>query len=137
MPKIVSIALVLVGLALPAQARMDWATGPSIYDEEGKRQWSVEVTPYLFLAGLRGDIGLPNTPTIEINESFTSLAENLDAAFAGVADLRYRRWHLISDNSWVRLKIKPDTSDIDMVDSGVFETTLAFGTAAHIVLAIE
>jgi hypothetical protein len=130
MRKIISIALALVGLALPAQAGMDWATGPSIYDEEGKREWSVEVTPYLFLASLRGDIKLPNTPKLPIDESFHFLVENLDGAFAGVADLRYRRWHLISDNSWVRLKLKPDTSDIGSVDSAVLETTLAFGTAA-------
>jgi len=44
-------------------------------------------------------------------------------------DLRYRRWHLISDNSWVRLKIKA-VPDQPMFRSAVVGPSLAFGTVA-------
>ena len=42
------VVLFLVAVALPAQPAeppqsfWDWATGPSIYDEDGKRDWGVD-----------------------------------------------------------------------------------------------
>ena len=92
---IVAVALLLVGAAMPTHASdgagsWGWATGPSIYDEEGKRNWGVEIIPYLWLASLEGRLALPAGGDIPIDSSFSSLAANLDAGLAGVIDLRYR-----------------------------------------------
>ncbi len=127
------VVLFLVAAALPAlpaeppQSFWDWATGPSIYDEDGKRDWGVEVTPYLWLAGLSGEMALPMGGSFPIDASFSSLADNLDAGFAGVLDLRYRRWHLISDNSWVRLEFLA-VPDQPALTSAVLKPSIAFGT---------
>jgi len=123
------VALLLAAAAMPAHAGWDWATGPSIYDEEGKRDWGVEVVPYLWLASVDGEFGLPPTGTMPVGATFSSLASNLDAGFAGTLDLRYRRWHLVSDNSWVRLKYTGEPSEV-LLTSAALEASVAFGTVA-------
>ncbi len=101
---VASLQAACVLFAAPRAEAWDWLSGPSVFDEEGKKDWSVELVPYLFLSGLNGELALPSgTGTIPVDASFGDLASNLDAAFAGLLDVRYRRWHLISDNFWVRL----------------------------------
>ncbi len=113
----------------PAKAgAWDWATGPSIHDEEGKRDWGVEVVPYLWVAGLDGALGLPNVGTIGVSASFSDLASNLDSGVAGLMDFRYRRWHLLVDGSWVRLT-KTLAPDGPVIGSATVTPSVAFGTA--------
>ena len=96
-----------LAVAVPQGLAWEWATGPSVFDEERKRDWSVELVPYLFLSGLNGDLSTPaGTGTIPVDASFGDLASNLDAGFAGLLDVRFRRWHLMSDNFWVRLSVE-------------------------------
>lgn len=117
---------------------MDWLTGPSVFDEEGKKEWGVELVPYLFLSGLNGDLSMPAiSGDFPVDASFGELASNLDAGFAGLLDVRYRRWHLISDNFWVRLST---TQSVDITDPSPPPPTIsaqtdvdldsAFGTLA-------
>ncbi len=84
--------------------------------------------PYLWLAGLEGTIGLPPVGTIPVSKTFSSLSDNLDSALAGFLDARYRRWHLLVDGSWVRLKhsVVPSQPALELVE---LETSVAFGTA--------
>lgn len=128
--------LLLLLTAAPASA-WEWASGPSIFDEEGERSWSVEVLPYLWLASLSGELSLPPaTGTLPVDASFGDIASNLEGGFAGLLDLRYRRWHLISDNSWVSLGIDQSTD----VPAGTappvtniatkIDASVAFGTVA-------
>ncbi len=106
----------------------DWATGPSSRDEAGRRDWEIEIVPYLWLAGLEGQIGLPPVGMIPISKTFSSLSDNLDSALAGFLDARYRRWHLLVDGSWVRLKdrVVPSGPILERIE---LETSVAFGTA--------
>jgi hypothetical protein len=123
------IGLLVLPWTAPASAGVwEWATGPSIYDEEGKRDWSIEITPYLWLANLNGDIGLPPVGTIPVNLTFSQLADNLDAGFAGVMDVRYRRWHMLVDGSWVRLKGTAEPPQPALLASSV-DVAVAFGLA--------
>jgi len=101
---VVCVFAASLAVAVPQGEAWEWATGPSVFDEEGKRDWGVELVPYLFLSGVNGDLSLPpSTGTIPVDADFGDLASNLDAAFSGLLDVRYRRWHLMSDNFWVRL----------------------------------
>jgi hypothetical protein len=125
-------SLMLLGLAAATPAKagvMDWATGPSIYDEEGKRDWGVEIIPYLWLASLGGEMGVPPVGTIPVSARFSDLSYYLDSAFAGFMDARYRRWHLLVDGSWVSLKnsIAPTLPPIQLVE---LDASVAFGTVA-------
>ena len=120
-------AVFCVGVGAPSQASWEWATGPALGDEEGKRDWGIEVVPYLWLSSLDGELALPPGGTIPVSSSFSGLASNLDAGFAGSLDLRYRRWHLISDNSWVRLKME-GVPEGPILTSATLRSELAFGT---------
>jgi hypothetical protein len=125
-------SLMLLGLTAVAPAKagvMDWATGPSIYDEEGKRDWRIEVCPYLWLSSLGGELGLPPVGTIPVSATFSDLSSTLDSGFAGLLDMRFRRWHLLSDNSWVKLR-KKVTPDLLVVNAAELVAEVAFGTAA-------
>jgi len=105
----------------------DWATGPALGDEPGERDWGVDVTPYLWLSGLDGEAAYPATSTVPINATFDSLASSLDGGLAGFIDVRFRRWHLLSNNFWVRLK---DTTNLPLGGSARTTLSNAFGTAA-------
>ncbi len=99
------VALALSGFVRPAQAgSWDWATGPSIYDKEGERPWEVELVPYIWFSSITGTLGLPPVGTLPVDATFSDLAENLDFAFMGVLDARYRRWHLLVDGAYVSLQ---------------------------------
>jgi hypothetical protein len=123
----IATLLLLAATATPVQARWEWATGPSVYDEDGRRDWNVEIVPYLWLSSIDGTLGLPATGTIPVSATFDSLASNLDAGFAGLLDLRWRRWHLVSDNSWVSLgtQVAPPQGPIT---SSKLDSSVAFGT---------
>jgi hypothetical protein len=113
----------------PAKAgAWDWATGPSSRDEEGQRDWGIEIVPYLWIASLNGEMGLPPVGTIPVDATFSDISDNLDAAFAGFMDARYRRWHLLVDGSWVRLNdtVSPPQT---LLDTARVEASVAFGLA--------
>ena len=125
-----------LAVAVPQGLAWEWATGPSVFDEERKRDWSVELVPYLFLSGLNGDLSTPaGTGTIPVDASFGDLASNLDAGFAGLLDVRFRRWHLMSDNFWVRLSVEQSVElPAPLPPSATVQTDVdldsAFGTLA-------
>ena len=117
-------------LAEAAPSHWDWATGPSIHDVEGERDWSVDALLYLWLSSINGDLGLPATGTIPVSATFNDLASALESGFEGMVDFRYRRWHLISDNSWVSLAIVPPPPTTGPVTGAQINSQVAFGTVA-------
>lgn len=122
-----SLVLLTMGRTPASADTWDWVTAPSRSDEKGGRDWGIEVVPYLWLASLAGDMGLPATGTIPVDSSFSDLAEHLDGAFAGFMDVRYRRWHMLVDGSFVRLKdsVSPDPSSLG--PTADVESSVAFG----------
>jgi hypothetical protein len=86
-----TLLLFVMGETSANAGAWDWATGPSIQDEEGQRDWGIEVVPYLWIASLVGTAGLPPVGTIPVSATFSDISDNLDAAFAGFMDARYRR----------------------------------------------
>jgi hypothetical protein len=126
----IALALALASITSAPVARADltsWATGPSILDEEGRRDWGFEIVPYLWIAGLEGEIGIPNFRSTPVDVEFSDLASNLDSGVAGLMDFRYRRWHLLVDGSWVQLTANV-TTDAPVVGSASITPSVAFGT---------
>lgn len=77
---------------------------------------SVEFTPYLWLAGVKGDIAIPrNDSEAEVDKSFGDILGDLKFAFMGTLDLRYRRFVAHTDLIYLNLG-----ADIERVDSLVF-----------------
>jgi hypothetical protein len=116
----------LVATLLPSGALAQSApTGP----EAEEKPWSVMIAPYLWVAGFDGSITAPFGGSVSSSQSFSQIASNLDAGFAGVIDIRYRRLHVFSDNSWVELSSSTYPSGPVIAQTDLtFET--AFGTAA-------
>jgi len=113
----------------PANAgAWDRATGPSSRDEEGGRDWGVEIVPYVWIASLNGTMGLPVVGSVPVAATFSEVSDNLDGAFAGFMDARYRRWHVLVDGSWVRLKDSVAVPQA-FLERAKYESSVAFGFA--------
>ncbi|MEM8954474.1 MAG: hypothetical protein AAGD22_10020 [Verrucomicrobiota bacterium] len=83
---------------------------------EGGDDWSLDLRPYLWTANLKGDVGVQGL-TVPVDVSFGDVLDNLDFAFAGEAELRYRRWGFFVDGNYIKM-----SPGIDEVPLGLFDT---------------
>jgi len=85
----VQFVVILLGmtLALATPVSIAAATGAS-GDTDA---WQFEVTPYLFAAGLNGQVGLRGV-TADIDMPFSDIWDNLDSAFMGLFTAQKGRW---------------------------------------------
>lgn len=87
------IGLIAAGLALPTNA-----------DDINEESWRFQLTPYVWMAGLAGDVRpLENAPTVSTSRSFSSILDDLDGAFFMTGTARQDRWVLFGDISWASL----------------------------------
>ncbi|MEM7144476.1 MAG: hypothetical protein AAF591_05035 [Verrucomicrobiota bacterium] len=84
--------------------------------EPAEDDWSLELRPYLWTANLKGDVGVQGL-TVPVDVSFGDVLDNLDFAFAGEAELRYRRWGFFVDGNYIKM-----SPGIDEVPLGLFDT---------------
>jgi hypothetical protein len=110
-------ALVL-GVASAANAQSDVATGAGLSD-----RWSVELTPYLWAAGLDGNTAADGVGSeIDTDYSFFSL-DNLDFALGTALEARKGRWGMLYDAMYVEFSDAFDRapgSEVE-VSGGVFD----------------
>ncbi len=66
-------------------------------------KWQYEITPYLWTAGMDGDIGPPGRTT-SVDVSFSDYIEFVDAALAFVFEARSDKWSYGVDLMWVKLQ---------------------------------
>ncbi len=90
-------------LALPLVAALALGGGASqatAADHEGQG-WSYQITPYVWAAGLGGDITpFTGAPTVSISKSFSEILKDLDAAFFISGFARRDRFVLLGDLSY-------------------------------------
>jgi hypothetical protein len=67
--------------------------GTSSADDE----WSFGLAPYVWTAGISGNVAAFGAPTANIDVSPVDVLEDLDMAFMGVGEARYGRWGLFMD----------------------------------------
>lgn len=88
------MGLLLGSTLLPAAAQ----SNPGL--QEAAAAWRFQVTPYVWMTGLDGRVRpLQRGPTLHVNNSFSELLKNLDAAFFLNATARKDRWVLHGDIS--------------------------------------
>lgn len=95
--------------------------------------WNVTFTPYVWIAGTKGDIGIPRGENeVEIDRDFADTLSNLKFAFMGALDVEYHRFVAIADVMY--LSVGAEAEGIrdpqffeGKVDSSVFVGTLAVG----------
>jgi hypothetical protein len=83
---------------------------------EGGGDVEVAFTPYLWMAGINGDIAIPrNDSEADVDRSFGDILGDLKFAFMGTLDVKYRRLIVHTDLIYMNLG-----ADIKRVDSLIF-----------------
>lgn len=63
-----------------------------------QEEWQFQIAPYLWLAGLNGDVGaFPGVPPADVDASFSDILENLDFAFMIAGEARKGRGGILAD----------------------------------------
>jgi opacity protein-like surface antigen len=70
---------------------------------EAPGQWQYEFTPYLWAAGISGDVAAGPLPTINADVSFADILKTLDFAAMGAFEARKDRWGALFDTMYIRL----------------------------------
>jgi hypothetical protein len=66
---------------------------------DSERSWVFEVTPYLFITGLHGDLGVtPAIPPVHVSLSPADIFSSLKFGIMGAVQARYDRFVALSDN---------------------------------------
>jgi hypothetical protein len=96
-------------------------------------RWEVAFTPYLWVAGTDGDIGIPRgTGEVEVDKSFADILGSLNFAFMGTFDVRYERIVAMADVIYLDMTaevegIRDPQFFEGEVDQSVLVSTLAVG----------
>lgn len=130
-PSALSLAALLFGSAA-AQADDLPLPGPQIAGggTNGAPEWSFGIAPYLWAAGIEGDVAQLGAPTANIDASFSDILENLDFAAMLVGEARYGRYGLFLDLMYVKISGSESTPVGVLADELTLDTeTLAFTAA--------
>ena len=83
---------------------------------DASSDWEVAFTPYLWAAGINGEISIPrNDSEADIDQSFADIFGNLKFAFMGTLDVRYRRFIVHTDTVYLSMGV-----DVENVNSAIF-----------------
>jgi hypothetical protein len=103
-------------------------TTASTFAQAPENDWSVEVTPYIWAAGIDGDITIGGLKA-SVDLKFDDLIDAVDMAGAVLGLVRYNRFV-----TWVQLDyVGTDTDELDADDQparGRVETDMVMGTLA-------
>lgn len=101
-------------------------------DAPDGKEWEVAFTPYLWIAGIDGDIGIPRGEEVEIDKSFSDTLSDLKFAFMGALDVKHGRIVALVDVMYLSVgadvegSLEPQFFEGE-VDSSVFVSTAAVG----------
>lgn len=99
----------------------------------GEDAWSFKVTPYLWAAGIQGDVGAEEL-TVPVDVSFVDALADLDFFFMVSAEATYGKWSFLADGAY--LSLSDDDIETAWGDAEVdFEQWLLQGTALYLVYA--
>lgn len=87
--------LATLGIA-PATARAQAAAAPG-------SGWTFEFTPYIWGAGMSGEVEAGSLPAINVDMSFSDILKNLDAGLMGAFEARQGRFGLLFDAIYMKL----------------------------------
>lgn len=131
-------------LMILAAAVMLTAAAAPAAETAGHRDdaWHFAVVPYLWLAGLDGDVRSGRFGSGGVEASFDDIFDNLEAAFMGVFEARKGRWGAILDVMYIDISGSGDTPDsfIGEVDVDLTQgmySLAAFYRALEMPLALD
>lgn len=127
---------VLWSLATAVSVGPNTARAESETATPGASGWSFTVAPYLWLAGLEGDIGVGGLPPAEVDASFHDIIEQTDFALMMAAEARRDRWGILLDIVYLGLSQDAETPGPLFGDASV-DVTTAFATIGGAYRAID
>jgi hypothetical protein len=66
--------------------------------------WTFQITPYLWAAGLEGDVRVgPNAPLVNVDASFGDILDHLRFAAMATVEVRYARFGVVADLMYLSL----------------------------------
>ena len=115
--QLVTAVLFLALASVSAFAQTDNNTTNSSQSTSSDK-WEFSVTPYIFFAGLKGEVGVRNQSAL-VNARFPDIFRNLDFALMGTFEARKGNWLILTDAMYMSLSGKrvtpsPFFSDIDV-----------------------
>jgi hypothetical protein len=105
-----TVRFALMAFAVLA-ANISVSLAADITDEPlpAESEWKFTLAPYMWLAGISGDVGLFGLPPQEIDASISDVLENFDIGAMAVAEARNGPFFLGSDIFYVKLSTNVDT----------------------------
>lgn len=94
--------------------------------------WNVAFTPYVWVAGTKGDIGIPRNAgeDVEIDKSFADVLGNLNFAFMGALDVEHKRLVLLADLMYLSVTAKAEGIQDPAFFEGKVDASVLVATAA-------
>ncbi|HEY5721000.1 MAG TPA: hypothetical protein VIT45_01630 [Allosphingosinicella sp.] len=91
--------------------------------------WEVEITPYFWLAGLKGDIDIPvGSGNVEFDNDFSDVLGKLKFVFMAAADVRHGRFVAMADTIYLSLGVEAKGIANPQFLTGQVDTKLFFST---------
>jgi hypothetical protein len=123
------------GAAEPATIEIEPATPAAAVDDEPepkkewKKDWSVELTPYIWAASITGDITVRNTTT-PVSISTIDILENLGGMALADLTIHYKRFGVLADGAWLKVGTTVGLPVTAPYTTAKVDIGTAFGTAA-------
>lgn len=124
-----ALQLAAESAAVAAESAAVEESAPDSASPDGK--WNVAFTPYLWVAGTKGDIGVPRDgEEVEVDKSFTDVLGSLKFAFMGALDVNRDRFVMISDIMYLSVTSKIESSRNPDFLSGEVDASVLLASAA-------
>lgn len=99
-------------------------------DDPTTKNWEVAFTPYLWVAGVNGDIGVPRGESVEIDKSFSDTLSDLKFAFLGALDVRRGRFVGLTDVIYLSVGAEAEGIRDPQFLEGEIDSSVFMGTGA-------
>ena len=114
----------------PASVIFLLAVGSAQAGEPGPGNWQAQITPYVWMSGLSGDVSATQAPPVfSVDKSFSEILENLNGAFFVTGLARKGNFVIVGDFNYVSTS-ETDPTPIGPVDADIEQIsgTLLAGT---------
>jgi hypothetical protein len=110
---------------------------PAAAQTSGPDGWHFSVTPYVWMASLKGELAtIPGLPEVDVDASFSDILDHMDLAGMVVAEARYQRFGAFVDAVYLDVSADEDTpgplfSGVDVQSTSFFATIGGFYRAVE------
>lgn len=100
------LAVVILLLAGTPSVGQSAANAPVAQPSFADDTWHINVSPYLWMAGMNGSVGFRGVQ-VQVNQSFGDIFENLKFGVMGLSEVRRGRIGFLTDLIYIRLGNEP------------------------------